>query len=300
MNPPEKSNQDRPPVISLVKGGLGNQMFCYAAGRALALRLGRPLRLDVRTGYQRDDYGRSYRLSHFSVISAEASLEECLGGDTRTWKHKIARTLAKWQALESRSYLAEGEGFTPELFSRTTPPAHKPIYLNGYWQNEEFFGNVQDRIRKELMPPVPQSEGALQVRKEILSVANPVMLHVRRERLSPRLLEGYYNNCVEECLREIPDASFFVFGDDLDWAVNKIAYGGAAVRIMDRVGADEIEDLHLMTCCRHAIIANSTFSWWGAWLGQSAGQQVWAPATPGWQQVASAAWRKVPNELEYD
>jgi len=288
------------PVVSLIKGGLGNQMFCYAAGRALALRLGRTLLLDTRTGFQRDDYGRSYRLNRFPIIAEEAPLAACLGGDTRSWSHKIARTFSKWQRPSSRSYLAEREGYTPELLEKVAPPAGKPVYLNGYWQDEAFFSNAADRLRKELAPPVPSSEAAINARKKMLSAAVPVMVHIRRERYTPRLDEDYYNQSISACVAKFPDASFFVFGDDFEWAREKVVFEGSPVRFLDRVGADEIEDLHLMTCCRHAIVANSSFSWWGAWLGHSPGQEVWTPTDPGWPVKPAAGWTTTPNQLERD
>jgi len=288
------------PVVSLIKGGLGNQMFCYAAGRSLALRLGRPLLLDTRTGFKYDDYGRSFRLNRFPIIAEEASLEASLGGDTRSWSHKITRALSKWQRPTNRSYLAEREGSTPELLDTITPPEEKQVYLNGYWQDEAYFTHAAASLRKELAPPVPTSEAAVNARKKILSASVPVMVHIRRERYNPRLDEDYYNTSISACVAKFPDASFFVFGDDFGWAREKIVFEGSPVRFLDRVGADEIDDLHLMTCCRHAIVANSSFSWWGAWLGHSPGQEVWTPADPGWPVKPAAGWTMVSNRLERD
>jgi hypothetical protein len=287
-------------VVTLVKGGLGNQMFCYAAGRALALRLGRELMLDVRTGFQRDSYERSYRLDRFPIIAREAPEQLTLGGDTRAWPHKIARMLSKWGAPEKRSYIAEKQDTTPEYFARLSPPSRKAIYLNGYWQDESYFIEAADRLRKELAPPVPYSDAAVEARRSILSAKTPVMLHVRRERYNPRLTDKYYNDSILDCLAKFPDASFFVFGDDMAWSRDHLFFEGAPVRFMDKVAADEIEDIHLMTCCRHAIVANSSFSWWAAWLGNHPGQQVWTPANPGYPVKPAAGWTPVPNELEYD
>ena len=294
------SRPGQAPVVSLIQGGLGNQLFCYAAGRSLALRLARPLLLDVRTGYKYDGYGRSYRLDRFPVIAGEASLEASLGGDTRSWPHKIARALSAWQRPTTRTYLAERNGYSPELLKSVTPPTDKPVYLSGYWQDEAYFSLAADRLRKELAPPVPTSEAALIARKKILSAAMPVMVHIRRERYDPRLDEDYYNQSISACVALFPDASFFVFGDDFEWAREKIVFEGSSVRFLDRVGADEIEDLHLMTCCRHAIVANSSFSWWGAWLGHSPGQEVWTPADPGWPVKPAAGWTPISNQLERD
>lgn len=293
--------QDRSaPVIALIKGGLGNQMFCYAAGRAVALRLGRELLLDIRTGFQRDGYGRSYRLDRFPITAGEGTAAQCLGGDTRSWTHKFARTVSRLSSAATRSYVVEKNGYSPEVLAGIRPPASKPLYLSGYWQDEAYFEDAADRVRRELAPPVPVSPAALEARKAILSAQLPVMLHIRRERYSPRLPEKYYNDSITACLERFPNATFYVFGDDFEWAREHLVFEGASVRYLDRVGADEIEDLHLMSCCRHAIVANSSFSWWGAWLGHHPGQQVWTPADPGWPVKPAAGWTAVPNELERD
>lgn len=286
------------PVVSLIKGGLGNQMFCYATGRALALRHGRELQIDVLTGFQRDVYERSFRLNRFPIVANEATKKLSLGGDTRSWSHKFTRFASKWSKPSSRNYLTEKDGATPAALASLKPAPHKPIYLNGYWQDEAYFADAADRIRKELAPPVPTSEAALEARRQILSSPMPVMLHVRRVRYSPRLDADYYIDAVAHCLAHFPNATFFVFGDDFEWAKKNLTFHDSPVHFLEHVGADEIEDLHLMTCCRHAIVANSSFSWWGAWLGHHPGQEVWTPLDPGWPVKPAAGWKTLHNKLE--
>jgi len=288
------------PVVTLIKGGLGNQMFCYAAGRALAQRLGREFQLDTHTAFVGEVYGRSYRLNRFPIIAAEADPKLCLGGRIDALPHKLARALSKFSKPENRLYVAERKSSSPADMDRLSPPAGKPLYLNGYWQEEGYFGEHSEGLRKELAPPVPTSEAGLEARRMILSAPVPVMVHIRREKYPRRLGSNYYNDSISACLAEFPNAAFFVFGDDFEWAREHIVFEGSPVRYLDRVGADEIEDLHLMTCCRHAIVANSTFSWWGAWLGHHAGQRVWTPAEPGWPVKPAAGWTPVPNDLECD
>jgi len=291
-----KKSEVRPPVVALVKGGLGNQLFCYAAGRALAHRLGRPLLLDVMTGFRRDGYGRRLRLDRFPIAAEFAPVGVCLGGDTRALRHKLARGLARWQRPESRSYWAE-TAVAPEAFVSLQPPA-KRIYLNGYWQDEAYFREVAGLLGQELAPPVPTAGEALAALGRISAAAAPVFVHVRRERYQPRLAEDYYAAAIRECLARVPDAAFFVFGDDAEWARRNLEFQGAPCEFLDDQVPDEIDTLHLMAACRHAITANSSFSWWGAWLGERPGGHVWTPETPGFPVMAPGRWHRVANRLE--
>jgi hypothetical protein len=284
------------PVVTLIKGGLGNQLFGYAAARALALRLGRPLALDITTGYRRDDYGRSYRLARFSIQAAIASPEWCLGGDTHSWSHRLARNGNKLLPLTRRSYLAEKRRHGPALLTQANPPAGRRVYLNGYWQDERFFAEAAEIIRAELTPPVPVTPFGLEVLRRIEAEPFPVMVHVRRVRYSPRLGADYYGRAVEQCRNKEPGARFFVFGDDLEWAKTAIDFGGSPAEFLANPGSDELEDFYLMTRCRGAIVANSSFSWWGAWLQKDG--PVWTPATSGFPLRPASCWTPVENTLE--
>jgi hypothetical protein len=291
-----KRNEGPPPVVALIKGGLGNQLFCYAAGRALAHRLGRPFALDVTTGFRRDGYGRRFRLDRFPIAASFATPGECWGGDTRAWRHKLARGLARWRRLERRTYWTEA-AVPADVFTSIRPP-EKQIYLNGYWQNEVYFQGIAELLRRELRPPAPVAGEAASALGRISTAASPVFVHIRRERYQPRLAEDYYAEAIRRCLEFVPDASFFVFGDDAVWARKHLDFQGASAEFLDDRVPDEIDTLHLMAACRHAITANSSFSWWGAWLGEREGGHVWTPETPGFPVVAPARWHRVANRLE--
>jgi len=290
-----------PPVVTLVKGGLGNQLFCYAAARALALRLGRPLALDIITGYRRDDYGRSYRLGRFPVQAEIAGPQWCLGGDTHSWRHRLARNGNKLLPLARRSYLAEKRRHGIELLTMANPPAGRRVYLNGYWQDERFFEKAADVIRAELAPPAPVTAEGLAVLKRIEASPLAVMVHVRRVRYSPKLGEDYYRRAAERFLAAKPGAHFFVFGDDLEWARAAIDFRGAPVEFVATPEAtDELEDFYLMTRCGGAIIANSSFSWWGAWLGGPASSErlILSPSEGEGRLLAASRWQCIPCGLD--
>ena len=192
---------------------------------------------------------------------------------------------------------AAGPATAPGAFGSLQPPS-KRIYLNGYWQDEAYFQNVAGLLRRELVPPAPGAGEALAALGRISVAAEPVFVHVRRERYQPRLAEDYYAAAIRACLERVPEASFFVFGDDAEWARRNLDFQGAPFEFLDDRVPDEIDTLHLMAACRHAITANSSFSWWGAWLGERAGGHVWTPETSGFPVVAPERWHRMANRLE--
>ncbi len=287
-----------PSVIAVIKGGLGNQMFCFAAGRALALRTGRELLLDTRTGFRRDGYGRAYRLDRFPVTAREAPPALRLGDDFRSPRHKLARALSRILPRNHRAYLAEDRNAGPEQLTALAP-TRRHIHLNGYWQNEACFADHAETIRRELTPPEPTDPANRSLAGRIASEPNPAFLHVRRIRYSPRLDAGYYRSAIDRLRSALDAPRFFLFGDDLDWARDQLGLAPGESEPVAHNADDELADLFLMSRCRHAIAANSSFSWWGAWLvKKTPDSRILFPATPGWQMVPAPGWQLVPNSLE--
>lgn len=288
----------KPVVIAAIKGGLGNQMFCYAAARALALRTNRELLLDTRTGFQRDGYGRAYRLDRFPITAREAPPDLCLGGDFRSPRHRFARAVARFLPPNRRAYLAENRDAGPEQLT-SLKPTRPRIYLNGYWQNDACFADHAQTIRRELAPPPPTDPENRSLAARIAAESAPVFLHVRRVRYSPRLDAAYYRSAIARLRSALGTPRFFLFGDDPDWARDQLDLAPEEREVVTHNADNELADLFLMSRCRHAIAANSSFSWWGAWLiGKSPDSQILFPATPGWPIVPAAGWQMVPNSLE--
>ncbi|MEM9235550.1 MAG: alpha-1,2-fucosyltransferase [Verrucomicrobiota bacterium] len=282
-------------VVAIIKGGLGNQLFSYAAARAFAIRRKRELLIDDASGFVRDGYGRSFRLDQFPIVGDPAPKRYRLG-DPKGFKHKAVRSWNKLLPLSRRNYLAEKTGMPPEglLGFRSD---RRVLYLNGYWQREDYFIDYADRIRLELEPPAFEKEENLELEKELGSGPS-VFVHIRRGAYSPKLTAGYYRTAIENARGSNPDSRFEVFGDDHEWAREYLGLKGKNVRFHDGDGSDELRDFRLMAACRHAIVANSSFSWWAAWLRPSPNKRVWTPANPGWPVQAASGWHKVPNELE--
>jgi hypothetical protein len=278
-----------PRLIAILKGGLGNQLFIYAAARALALRTGRELVLDHRSGYQHDNYGRSYRLDRFRVPASLIDPAELPWRDLRDRRHKWRRHWNKLLPATWRDYVAERRRGDPrQLLQFASRRAQ--VYLNGYWQREEYFADQRELIRRELTPP-PPTLPAVTALGAALAETDSVFLHVRRVRYQPLLPVTYYQAAIGAICEQVKTPTFYLFGDALEWAQRELDFHGHPTQPVTLAGDDELADLWLMTQCRHAIIANSSFSWWGAWLRQSpAHGLVVAPQHTGLPLVPALDW----------
>lgn len=284
-------------VISIIKGGLGNQLFIYAAGRAFSLRTGREFHVDTIRGFTDDSYGRTYRLNHFPIKARTMPEEWRVAAKLRHPRHKLIRALNKLVPRDCRTYLAEksclGVG---QLLDRK--PHAKGVTLSGYWQDERYFADYAEEIREELCPPMPSDEANL-VLGHSLKESQSVGIHIRRVRYRDKLDAGYYQAAVARFITGSSRPRFVIFGDDLQWALERISFDGGSVETVSHNAGDEIADLWLMTRCRHFIAANSSFSWWGAWLGkQEEGRVVCFPEAPAWPIRSGFGWQSIPNLIE--
>lgn len=256
-------------VVALAMGGLGNQLFIYAFNRSLALRSCRKLSIDSNWGFSNDVYKRSYRLHHFpgiSEASTELSSREKLA--ILPAYSRLLRGLVRLLPPAIRPYLDEtyvGASYIPRKIRHWIPT----VATKGYWQDEKYFEDHADLIRAELKPPFPETSAAIDLGERINGNPYAVFLHVRRINYPELLDKTYYDRAITEKLRELKDAEFFVFGDDPNWAIENLNFQESSVSVVSDSGWDELVDLWLMTNFRHAIIANSTFSWWGAWLADA-------------------------------
>ncbi len=252
-------------VISIIKGGLGNQLFIYAAARAFALRNGRELFLDTTRGYKNDGYGRSYRLDHFPIKAKPMPEEWRVAPSLKHLRHKAVRTWNKILPIAHRSYLAERRDLGAEQLTRLSLSKDRVTML-GYWQDEAYFSDFADNIREELFPPPPIDTRNLDLGTALCEEGS-VFLHVRRKNYPELLPSSYYQSAIDFHQSKASNLHFYIFGDDPVWVMKSLDFHGSSVTIVDWNHEDELADLWLMSCCRHAVIANSSFSWWGAWLG---------------------------------
>lgn len=253
-------------------GGLGNQLFQYAAGRAVADRTRTRLRFD--TSYFPVEPHRSYALGDFRIRA------EAVEGEPKPPEFVLDRDAEDAYARERFGAAVVRED-RREYDAAQLAAAGRDSFVAGYWQDERYFAPAERAVRRELRPrPTDFIEDQS---RRIAAAPVSAAVHVRRgdfvsdpgtAREFGALEPAYYERAAAALLRERPGAEFFVFSDDPGWCAENLRLP-AATSVFS--GGAAFEDLALMAACDHAIIANSTFSWWGAWLGAAPGQLVIAP-----------------------
>ena len=280
-------------IISIAKGGIGNQLFIFSAGKSLAENLGYEHLIESEIGFHNDSYNRSYLLKHLNISSKILEKNSKSFTSLRSAKHKLLRTYNKFLPLNFRSYISESHGITAENFNKLDS-CRKKIYLNGYWCSEDYFFKHDKIIAKELKIPNPNDSLNLSILEKIQRSPNPTFIHVRRENYHPKLGIEYYAHAINRAQSCIANSSFFLFSDDFEWAKTKLK-DLVPFTAIEHNARDELADLWLMSHCKHAIIANSTFSWWGAWLGQRKENSglIIAPDNKAWSLGIPARWKKL-------
>lgn len=264
-----------------MKGGLGNQLFCYAAARRLALVNNAELVIDDVSGFKRDfQYHQKYVLDNFHIQARKASRAERLEPFER-YRRGVKKWIWRRRPFGGRRYLEqEGYGFDERLLWLKI---NGSLYLDGYWQSENYFKDVEETIRKDLKfrPPIDvrNQRMADQIRK-----TNAVALHVRSfgnptTFLAENVSRDYYTRSIKLMEQSIESPHYFVFSNDMDRAQRMVdlKQDKATFVLHDSMDDTGYADLWLMTLCRHFITANSTFSWWGAWLAESSNKIVICP-----------------------
>jgi len=270
-------------IVSQIIGGLGNQMFQYAAGRALSLKFKQPLRLDISgfAGYGLHQGFELQRIFNCPVERAtEADVRNILG-----WQYStgIRRILSRpgLAVLRRKGFVVEPH------FHYWTGISHAPqdCYLVGYWQSEKYFLDAADAIRSDFTFKLPLAARNAELAGQIAQV-NAVSLHVRRgdyvNNPKTNVTHGvcsldYYKAAVQYVSDRVEQPHFFIFSDDIAWVKDNLKIDMPHRYIDHNKGAESCNDMRLMSLCQHHIIANSSFSWWGAWLNPSAGKIVVAP-----------------------
>lgn len=272
-------------------GGLGNQLFCYAAARRLTAATDSELVIDDVSGFAHDHaYRRQYQLDHFNIPFRKATPSERLEPFARVRRY-LKRRVNRLFPFRRRSYIQqEGMDFDARLLG-VKPQG--TLYLEGYWQGEGYFKDIEPVLREELRIK-PPSDPMNQEMSSRIRTCIAVAVHVRffdmpDERGVTNAPEDYYARAVARMEELAPGAHYFVFSDQPDSARPCIPLSDDRITCVSLNRGDEraYADLWLMAQCQHFIIANSTFSWWGAWLATSPTKQVIAP---GYKKLEGKAW----------
>jgi hypothetical protein len=265
--------------------GLGNQLFQYAAGKYYGQRHGAQVRMAIDPEKKAHSHGypRPFLLSHFSITTPVAELttsERFILAQRRSWK-TVAQLTNRLRGIQVFTEpIAQRYRFLQVL------PIEKGIrtlYLAGYWQVHRIADDIGDALRTDLRFKEPAQGKNREVLEQIAHAENPVSLHVRRGDYT-LAAEGnialpleYYSLAIDLVKKQVAKPTFFVFSDDIALTKANLPADLRAVFVDHNDSASSHEDLRLMSCCRHHIIANSTFSWWGAWLNERPGKMVVAP-----------------------
>jgi hypothetical protein len=278
-------------VVARVLGGIGNQLFIYAAARRLALVNKAKLIIDSESGFDHDKvYQRRYQLDHFCIPCHKATAAERLEPFPRL-RRAVMRKLNQQIPFELRRYIVqEGVDFDPRLL---TFIPQGTVYLEGYWQSENYFRDVSATIRQDLLIHPPSDGTSVELAARIRR-CNAVAIHARffdepKTTGINNAPNDYYNRALQMMGQLAPDAHYFLFSDQPEAARARISFPNDQVTVVAHNKGDEnaYADLWLMTQCQHFIIANSTFSWWGAWLSANPNKIVIAP---GYEKRDGVMW----------
>ncbi|HWA35375.1 MAG TPA: alpha-1,2-fucosyltransferase [Cyclobacteriaceae bacterium] len=264
-------------IIVRLRGGLGNQLFQYAAARALADHHRTELKLDLYT-YTRHQY-RKFELTRFNITATEA---------TRSEVHQFTGSNPVTRYVNKR----ENYFRCPKVFAQ--PHYHfyddffslpDELYLSGYWQSERYFHPASSAIKSQFTLRTPLDDRNASLQKKMLS-ENSVAVHVRRGDYTASgynsffglIPMSYYVNAIEKMRTDVVDPVFYIFSDDPSWCRQNFSKLNATI-VDFNPGDNAFKDMVLMSSCANNIIANSTFSWWGAWLNSNPQKKVIAPRT---------------------
>lgn len=251
-------------IIVQVCGGLGNQLFQYAYARALEKR-GNIVRL-ASVFYTKYRTARTYSLDNFKIQLKRAYLAERLLSPIAD--NDLAFKIRNQYIREELS-----TQYMPELLD-----IRGNCYIIGVFQDERYFKNLESELRNEIYP---KRKIIISKRlREILDQDNTVSVHVRRgdyKQLNNILDREYYSQAVKYVKTRITDPCFLVFSDDMEWVKKHLSLDGNVIFVNEDRKLADFEELMVMSRCRHHIIANSTFSWWGAWLNQDPDKMVIGP-----------------------
>lgn len=287
-------------IIVNLKGGMGNQLFQYALGRHLSLLNETELKLDIdglaRANITGDIY-RPFEIDAFNIKNTIATASE-----VRRLKYPFGLLSKALRWLKFKLSKDKNTVFNPKVFSWGDD-----IFLDGYWQSPKFFESIRDVLISELTLKSEMSTAATDFARQIQET-EAVSIHIRRGDYikNPRVqtefgvcTTNYYLSAVDYLNQHTSSPTYFVFSDDIDWVKENLPLPKTTIFVKGKE-VTTVEELVLMSMCKHNIIANSTFSWWGAWLNTNLNKIVVTP-TPWWDKrtydknLILESWIKLPK-----
>ena len=272
-------------IIVKLMGGLGNQMFQYAIGRVLS-KLNKTelyLALSLYNHQHNTDTPRSYELDIFPNIDSKIPPNKILGKFTHLRKLKLL--LNHYLNLNLQTYPQNWIRENDHKFHPGILKLRGNYLLDGYWQTEKYFKKYRKQIFKDFSFPKKISKKNKLIIEQIRK-KNSVSIHVRRgdyvtskktNRYHGVCTIAYYKKAVSLINKLVKKPWFVVFSDDPNWCKKHLPVPKNSLFVSHNTKTNSFEDMRLMSLCKHNIIANSSFSWWGAWLNANKNKIIIAP-----------------------
>lgn len=287
-------------VITNVIGGIGNQMFQYAAGRSLSLSTGQQYLLDL-SGFSKYRLHNGFELGRvFNMVPEKAdvhNLHRLLRWRAHPLAQKVLRR-AQFGWLRGRIFVAEPHFNYWSGFSNLTGNC----YLYGYWQSEQYFKSVESVIRRDFYFREPLDEVNADLASKIQR-GQAISLHIRRgdyvsDAKTRKIMDicslDYYLEAIKYIVDHVENPIFYIFSDDMAWVRTNLTLNYDCIYVDHNRGIESYRDMQLMSLCKHHIISNSSFSWWGAWLNADSEKIVVAPKT--WFRNGMNDFDLIPKE----
>ncbi len=255
-------------ITVLLKCRLGNILFQYAVGRHLAIKHNTDLHLSLSSYRIQDarrvaEQIRSFRIPATLHMDLLARLGRCVGD--------------RFRPSDKRLYCEKHGGFDPDVLA--VPDGTR---LSGYFHSEKYFKDIAQTIRDELRLKISCFDCDKDNYQDRIANSNSVAIHIRRgDYLGTKLLNvcnmNYYSKAIAYAQSRLRDPRFFVFSDDIEWCRKNISIAECSFVDTTPSRHKPIVDFELMRLCKHNINANSSYSWWAAWLNENPGKTVIVP-----------------------
>ncbi len=271
----------KPVIIARLYGGLGNQLFTYAAAYRLAKVNRCELIVDAKSGFIRDyKYRRNFLLDSFCITSRQLKISNVLSF-LIAYALPFLKKIDQKKTFKKRLIVIDSIGFSPKFLDLQI---NSPKWFEGFWQSEKYFKDVEMEIRSQFTFSKSTSE-FLESTPNPINFQNSIAIHVRHFKDDFNVNEGnlsdsYYESAIDFFSRKFSDAQFWLFSDNPSLAKKRLfSKKNKCILVSEKFdNLTDVQELYLMTQFSHFIISNSTFSWWGAWLSDSPDKVVVAPA----------------------